>query len=225
MKRKRLIIGAAAAAAVIAVGVGISGAYLISTPVGMDNDIVVGYDKTEIIEDFDPPSEQKSGAATCYKKKVTVRNTGDTPCYVRMFADFSSGFIRKISYFSYDNADSADPASKTYHSAILTMADGYFIKEVSSDANPHKGWVYIPEAQDGQIGGYYYYTEILEPGEETPPLFTYVKTDYTGTGEDVQQYDVIVYSESVQIVTKDGKSAPDAGATDRYQTVWKEYLG
>ncbi len=225
MKRKRLIISVAASAAIIAAVVGISGAYLVSAPAGVDNEIVVGYDKTEIEEDFDPPTEQTPNAATYYKKKVTVKNTGDTPCYVRMFVDFSSGFIRKISSLSYDPVNSADAATKNYYSAELTMADNYFIKEVSSDSNPNKGWVYIPESDDGEIGGYYYYTEILSPGDETPPLFTYVKTDYSGTGKDVVQYDVIVYSESVQVVTKDGKSAPDAGESNRYQTVWKEYLG
>ena len=221
MKRKKVIIIAAASVCLLAsFCIYFSAAYLVSSPAEADNEIIIGYDKIEVEEDFTPPDEQKSNEAVCYKKKVTIKNTGDTPCYVRVFADFSSSEIRRLSYFSYDQADDGSPQDKQYYSAELKKEENYFIKEVSKESNPNKGWVYVNETEDADIGRYYYYTEILAAGEETPPLFTYVKTDYSG-GKEAQQYDLIVYSESVQIVTKDGNSAP---GVDRYQQVWKDYL-
>lgn len=221
MKRKNVIIIAAASVCLLAsFCIYFSAAYLVSSPAGADNEIIIGYDKIEVEEDFDPPDEQKSDEAVCYKKKVTIKNTGDTPCYVRVFADFSSSEIRSLSAFSYDQADDGSPQDKTYYSAEMRKENGYFIEEVSKESNPNKGWVYVTEIEDADIGGYYYYTKILAEGEETPPLFTYVKTDYSGNKE-AQQYDLIVYSESVQIVTKDGSSAT---GEDRYKEVWKDYL-
>ena len=216
MKRKKLIITAAAAVVVSSVLVGVSYSYMISTPGEVVNEIPIGYDEVSIIEEFTPPTEQIPDGATTFRKKVTVSNTGNTPCYVRLFADFSSGSIRSISSFSFDDGES-------YYSAELNMADNYFIKEVSSSRNPNKGWIFIPESSNAALGGYYYYTKPLDVGEVTPPLFTNVKTDYSNnTGQKIEQYDVIVYAESVQTVTRDGNS--DTNAVDRYKTVWEEYL-
>lgn len=217
MKRKKLIITSAAAVAAIAslALAGISFSYLISAPNAVVNEIPIGYDEVNIVEEFSVPTEQKENDATTYKKRVTVKNTGNTPCYVRVFADFSSAAIRNISSFSFDGGTN-------YYSAELKMADNYFIKEVSSSKNSNKGWVFLPESSDSVIGGYYYYTKPLDVGETTPPLFTNVKTNYNGTGLSVEQYDIIVYAESVQTVTRDGNS--DTSAADRYKTIWREFI-
>lgn len=223
MKQKNIIVVLSVVTVCVLAGIIAVYAYLFSVPEELRNEIIIGYNDIEIQEEFEPPTEQTS--VTYYKKKVTVKNTGDTPCFVRVFVDFSSVEIRNLSALSYDEADEQDPSLKTYYSAVPDMTVGHFIKEVSSENNPNKGWVYIKEDdfENGSIGGYYYYTEPLEPGNETPPLFTYVKTDYTGSTTAAQQYDVIVYSESVQIVTSNGKSAAGEGEQNHYITVWKEF--
>ena len=215
MKRRKLIIAASVAAVAIVSALAVA-AYLISSPSSITNEIPIGFDEISIEESFDPPEEQTEGGVTTYNKVVSVTNTGDTPCYIRVFADFSTSSIRAISSFSYDNGN-------TYYPADLVMANNYFIKEVSSSANPNKGWIYIQESDNALIGGYYYYTEAIDPGETTPPLFTDVKTDYSlNPGQKTEQYDVIVYAESVQTVTKDGNA--DTEAPGRYRTVWEEYI-
>ncbi len=215
MKRKHWLIAGAAAAVVLAAA-GITLAYLISAPNGTLNEIPIGHNEVEIEEEFLPPPEQTENTATVYQKTVSVKNTGDTPCYVRVFADFSSSSVRSISSFSYDGGIS-------YYSAELQMADSYFIKEVSSGANPNTGWVYLPEGGSAALGGYYYYTRPLAVGESTPPLFTHVKTDYSlNPGQKTEQYDLIVYAESVQTVTRDGNA--DTTGADRYRAVWQEFL-
>lgn len=70
--------------------------------------------------------------------------------------------------------------------------------------------------------GYYYYTKLLNPGEETPNLFTTVtlKTtksdgaDYTEA--DLVEFDILVYAEAVQHTDHDGECA-----ADEYLTVWQ----
>ncbi len=216
MKHKKLIIIAAVSVALIIMAVGVSYSYLTSNPSAVVNKIPIGYDEVSIDEDFSPPVEQRENEATTYQKTVKFANTGNTPCYVRVFADFSSASIRNISSFSYDGGTS-------FYSAELKMQNNYFIKEVSGTNNPNKGWVYITEGSNELLGGYYYYTEPLAVGEETPPLFTDVKTDYSkNSNQKVEQYDVIVYTETVQTVTRDGNS--DTSAADRYKTVWQEFI-
>jgi hypothetical protein len=49
-----------------------------------------------------------------------------------------------------------------------------------------------------QEDGYYYYKEILEPGETTEPLFTTVKVMDSAPADQMQDFEIIIYSESVQ---------------------------
>lgn len=49
-----------------------------------------------------------------------------------------------------------------------------------------------------QSDGYYYYKHRLSDGEETKPLFTQVKIDDTVTNNDIDDFDIIIYSESAQ---------------------------
>lgn len=68
--------------------------------------------------------------------------------------------------------------------------------------------------------GYYLYNHILQVGETTPPLFTTVKlktqkedgTEYTE--QDMLDFDILIYAESVQ----QGECT-----ADEYSTVWSRY--
>ena len=80
MKKKRLVSVLAVAFLAAAVVVGTTVAYLTANSNKQVNSVSVGYDSVEIVEDFNPPTKQKT--ETIYKKSVRVRNNGTVPCYV-----------------------------------------------------------------------------------------------------------------------------------------------
>lgn len=49
-----------------------------------------------------------------------------------------------------------------------------------------------------QTDGYYYYKNVLTVGATTKPLFTTVTFDSDANVDDIQDFDIIVYAESVQ---------------------------
>ena len=49
-----------------------------------------------------------------------------------------------------------------------------------------------------QADGYYYYKHKLSDGDETKPLFTKVTIDDTATDSEINNFDIIIYSESAQ---------------------------
>lgn len=208
MKHKKLIIVISSLAIALA-AVGISLAYL-TTRDTADNTITIGKNEIEVSEDFVPPAEQTTD--TRYKKQISVTNTGNVNCYVRVYADFSDEDIRKSSYFSNDTEKDANTAQ--YYSAVRDIS--------SQDAYVNKlpdGWVFVPDDSDEtELAGYYYYTKPISPEESTATsLFTYVKTTYESL-DDVKQYDIIVYAESVQATDSNGEAYAD------YAEAWKDFL-
>lgn len=206
MKKKRLVSVLAVAFLAAAVVVGTTVAYLTANSNKQVNSVSVGYDSVEIVEDFNPPTKQKT--ETIYKKSVRVRNNGTVPCYVRVYVDFSSSEIRDISSFSLDGTN--------YYSASRNSSDSSaYINHL-----PDK-WKFIPDNSDpSSLAGYFYYIEPLSPDNNisniSDELLTFVKTRYPNTIEP-QQYDIIVYAESVQTIDKNGKD------TGWYNT-WSEFL-
>ena len=73
--------------------------------------------------------------------------------------------------------------------------------------------------------GYYYYKHILNPGEESPALFTKVElketkadgTEYTA--DDMVEFDILVYAEAIQHTDHDGECDEN-----EYLTVWGESI-
>lgn len=75
--------------------------------------------------------------------------------------------------------------------------------------------------------GYYYYKYLLNPGEETFPLFTTVtiktfkddeKTELY-TEADMTDFDILIYGEAAQHKNHEG-----ACEANEYQTVWTDYF-
>lgn len=205
MKRKKLIIIISALAAVV-LAVGISLAYLTARG-SADNNITIGKNEIEVSEDFIPPTAQTTD--TKYKKQISVVNTGNVDCYVRVYADFSDEFIREKSSFSNDT----DMETATYYSAIRDLDnENAYINHLP------EGWIFVPDdSNEAELAGYYYYTKPINPNESTSSLFTYVQTIYENL-QDVKQYDIIVYTESVQITDSNGEKYAD------YQAAWKDFL-
>lgn len=67
-------------------------AYLISTDIKI-NTFQVGECRTEIEEDFVPPSRLEPGCS--FTKDVRVKNIGSCECYVRIRADFTNDDMKK----------------------------------------------------------------------------------------------------------------------------------
>lgn len=155
------------------------------------NNVVVGYNDIEVEEEFNPPSELKQGENT-YQKAVSVKNTGNTDAYVRVFVAFSSKEIEDISQVSGD--------SGVTYSSFSTFV-------------PPEGWV------KNNTDGFFYFEDPISPQESTPDLITNVKTTFANA-EDVQQYEILVYAESVQAKDLNGETPNNY----TYSAAWDEFL-
>lgn len=131
---------------------------------------------------------------------MEVKNTGTVPCYVRVYVAFSDSSVADVSELSPDGSS-------------------FFSAESYADHLPEH-WTYIEEPDDAELGGYYYYTEPVAAGKTTDALFKKVKTTFQ-TAADVQDYEIIVYAESVQTADKDGA---EFTGSDPWKQAWTEFL-
>ena len=174
-----------------------------------DNTVTPAENIIDVSEDYTPPTEQFIGD-NIYKKEITISNNGNTPCYIRVYMDFSDSKVRNRSYFSND----WDGSTGHFYSAKRETTGETYIAKLS-EAAPN--WAFIPDSDDSPLAGYYYYTKLVPVGQSTKPLFTYVKT-HNETNDDIQQYDIIVYSESIQ------KSDIDGKVYNNYEEAWTDFL-
>ncbi len=183
------------------------------------NRIVIGEGKVKVDETFTtPPSLQMSNT---FVKVVTVKNTGTSDQYVRTFLDFSDSSVRDRSKIIY---------TKTKNGTPKEAAWGAFLNDLPDD------WIYVGngDTDSAVLGGYFYYKKSLAPGESTPPLITGIKTDYetavppsgqTANVDKITDFDVFVYSESVQTVeTKTGTVYDSATDDNAWRNAWKSFL-
>ena len=205
MKKKRKIVIAVSLCFITLFTIGILvSAYFIDQE-NKDNNVKIGNNTHEISEVFEPPKEQKE-RDNSYKKQVSVVNTGNVPCYIRVYADFSDSAVRSRSSFSNDGTN--------FYSAERDLTNNNTYVSHLSEVAPN--WVFIPDNDlDKKMAGYYYYTVPVAAGESTKPLFTYVQT-YNKNNDEIQQYDIIVYSESYQTTDSYGEEYTS------YQEVWRD---
>lgn len=236
-KEIKLVIGVLTEViAVILVGILVY-AFLTSEK-AVKNEVKIGNNTIEIEEDFVPPVKQMKN--TIFKKKVQVKNTGNVPCYVRVYADFSDGTIRDISYFSNDAGALLDEEKFSDENYVNGISVGntygfYCAKRDTTDnknyvyeENLPANWVFIPDNENGDdsvLKGYYYYTKEVPAGGLTEPLFTYILTKYTSES-DIKQFDVIVYGESIQVTDKNGDIFEDdePAGVEAWRKAWREFL-
>ena len=214
MKRRNIIVVLVVTLSVIALTIGVTFAYFIAQTHEQTNTVDIGYNRVSIVEDFSPPNEQVDN--TVYKKTVSVQNNGTVDCFVRVYMDFSNSEIRDISFLS--SSENLD--NPTFYSA----------KRVSDNTSEElyinhlpENWVFVSDNDSNtKLSGYYYYTEPVKKDEITIPLFNYVKTDYTDASDKIQQYDIIVYAESVQTI---GENSVDfSNEADGWKKAWSEFL-
>ena len=162
LKNKKFLTGFCAlivAVAMISVGVTLAANEISKSET---NIVVFGNVDIELIDDYPdtPPSVEPTGAEV--NKKVSVKNTGNHDCYVRILVNKSwldtegTSIASKIDLDSYINWD----CWFTEDSAKTTI-----------------------DSVEYQI---YYYNEILKPNEEAEPLFTKFAVDnYTAIADKV----------------------------------------
>ena len=197
MKKRNILI---ALVALLAIVFGGRGAYAYFTDAEKtQNNITIGTNEIEIVEEFPTPPDPVVGDNN-YKKVVSVKNTGDVDCFVRVFAEFEDADVRKVAQYSKDNGSH------------------YFAEAAYRSNNLPEGWGYV---STGNLAPYYYYTKALKPNESTTNLFTNLKVTFA-TADDVEDFKFTVYAESVQTYDKNGTLFTGANA---YQSAWEEFLG
>ncbi|MCD8083709.1 MAG: hypothetical protein LUE86_09445 [Clostridiales bacterium] len=186
------------------------------------NTVTVANNEIEPNEEFDPPPELVEGINS-YKKAVSIENTGNVDCYIRVRAEFSDSSITNVSGFSSDSSKNGTYYSANVEGLDADVEDGEGNVVIESDEyvnNLPSGWTYIPEDQDDDLGGYYYYTNAVAPGDETTNLFNYVRT-YFADASSIMAYDIYVYAESVQTLDKNGEAFT---GDDQWEQAWSEFL-
>lgn len=226
-KRKWLPVIAAACTVFLAAG----GLYAYFTSAEKaENKMQIANVHTTITEEF-PPKE-----GPIYKKSVSVLNDGKSPCYTRVFVGFTSDKALQSTGFGYSKDGpwyAANPDLNAYDSQDGTFS-GTFAEQLLTEDN---GWTYVPlkqemvnfgggftEEDQEFLGGWYYYSDKLEPGSSTAPLFTHALTQFKDP-DDAEEFDLFVYCESVQ--TKDGfsheyETNPESGPA--WYQAWSDFI-
>lgn len=218
-KKKLALISVFAAVLAVSVGMSATIAYLGQTK-NIKNTMKVGHGDLEISEEFTSPEEVSMISEVT--KKFSVKNTGTVPSFVRLYAEFSDSEVAdkasvKIGSYTYKWSDFKNALSD----------DGTSERDVSLKQHVTK-WRYVKGTD--KLAGYFYYSGLLKPGEETQDLFDSVKVDFVKYGansvvEDssnidrIVDYEMIVYSEILQN-TETGLY--DTGTTREYGYEYKD---
>ena len=206
---------------ILAASVGTTLAYL-GAKQNADNTIKVGTDIAEVSETFTEPSIQQQNNETT--KEIKVKNTGSVPCFVRVYAEFSDSEIASIAKVNNNGTDNYD---KTW-----TQYKEYLADTTQSSA---EDWQYIPESSDSVLGGYFYYKKVVQPVDDaatptvdesvTSSLIKKVQVNYaTNNIDEIRDYEMIVYTETVQTVDTDGTDYAAQGVTDGWKNAWYKFL-
>lgn len=220
MKRFKNILPIATAGVLLISVLGGTAAYFLSHE-NVDNTITVGNNEISIIEDFDAPTKLTTGLNT-YKKNVSVENTGTTNAFVRVYVNFSDSDIAEKSFIATSTPEKVSTSDSNTFSEIsekLVNAGFSTYSDFYNEADSINNWKYISIDTDSTLGGYFYYEGPIAPGEETAELIDTIAT-YFEAQDDIKNYDVIVYAESIQTIDKDG--ALDYGAD--YKSAWTAFL-
>ena len=219
MKKRNILVTALASVLLVAL-TGSIYAYL-SDKDDSENKIIVAENKVEIIENFPDPEVQKNGVNK-YTKEISIKNTGNTDAYVRVYLDFANSEMAKRAFLSLDdeNADTieyypfisgADAPESEEGTRFNTETFQNAVEQLTkSPVEDTAYWTYNTN------DGYFYYTGKIGAGMETEHLMKRVLI-YNKTSP-IHDVDIYVYAESVQTVDKDGN------AYNNYQSAWDDYV-
>ncbi len=122
------------------------------------NTVKVGYGEVSIDEQFSEPSELE--IINTITKQVQIQNTGTVPAFVRVYAEFADSSIASQAKVKYGTGEN-DVCSWAEFKEKLKYNKATF-EEPFEDLK----WRYVPLDDASGLGGYFYYTEALNPYEE-----------------------------------------------------------
>jgi len=215
-KKKFLAISVASAVLLCVVPMTVL-AYLRSQPKETENKVMILKVEETVTENFTEPETQQKSLNT-FQKEVYVENTGSAPCFVRVYMDFSDSTIRNKSKLSADGTN------------FYNWND--FLTNLNSN------WEYISteDSEPETLKGWFYYTQALPVKDETDPeknnvttaLLKALQTNYENNYYDISDFQLIIYSETVQAVDKNGKliQADNSSGTTvpAWKVAWKDFL-
>lgn len=159
--------------------------------------------------------------------KVGVTTYKTTEGYLYLHDDNSGADV--TAYLpSITTLSSLDGEPVSFSNVLLVDNDGFWVKanEYPYYLNENEdkyNWYYIPLEDDTLLGGYYYYTKPLKPGEDTTHLFRSVDA-YFENALGIQDFDIIVSAESVQSLDKNGNIFIDDDSGPAWKKCWQEFL-
>lgn len=86
------------------------------------NTAFIGENTIEPEESFEPPSEIKPGSS--FLKEPSLKNTGNTACYVRMFAECSDSRIGKFLSMDFNGQEWTEKQADGYYYYKLPLEPG-----------------------------------------------------------------------------------------------------
>lgn len=190
---------------------GVSAAYLIYQK-SIINTIQAGGNTISITEDFEPPKKQEVGD-NIFKKRVQIENMDETACFVRVFMEFSDSGTKKRARIS--------PDGRSWYPAVEYGSSDF--------ENFPQNWCYLSLEEDPLLGGFYYYTVPVNPGERTVPLAEQILVSYEQDSQ-IRDFDILVTADSIQTCIfeeqEDGNfTAADVSQQDEgWKMAWTEYL-
>lgn len=190
---------------------GVSAAYLIYQK-SIINIIQAGGNTISIIEEFEPPKKQETGD-NVFKKRVQIENKDETACFVRVFMEFSDSDTKQRARIS--------PDGRSWYPAEEYCCSDF-------DDCP-QNWCYLSLEEEPLLGGFYYYTVPVKPGERTVPLAEQILVSYEEDRQ-IRDFDILVTADSIQTSIfeeqKDGSfTAEDVSQQEKgWKRAWMEYL-
>ena len=211
-KKRLIIIICACALGAVLLSMGVTLAYL-ATAQNKENNITVGMGDVSVTES-NWQSPETMHMENFHDKSVAVTNTGTVPCFVRVYMEFSDS--EAASAAKVRGAVGSDHSWSDFREALANPANIISPK-----------WIYVDSDTNGKLNGYFYYTEAVAPEAATAELIKAVSTDFNGNDNTdsnvnkIQNFDIIVYSETVQTIDTDGT---DYGETNDWHTAWAKFL-
>lgn len=86
-----------------------------------DNEFTVRHLETQLVDEFEGPEEFAAG--NTYEKKVSVRNMGSVPCYVRVFAEIKQPGARSAVEVDYNSEDWYKSGYYWYYNHVLESGE------------------------------------------------------------------------------------------------------
>ena len=118
-KSKKIFIIIIVLLILVLAGAGIYAYFTYNT--GKENNVILGYNKISLDEEYDPPLKMEKGIS--FTKKPYVTNKGNVDCYVRVKSKVSDSRVEKDITIDYNSSQDINDTSKEWY---YNVQDGYY---------------------------------------------------------------------------------------------------